>query len=249
MDGAWNHAVHVATSADGRKWIEPGGAGLQPMDGAWNHAVHVATSADGRKWIERDAPVRVRATSPDVLVLSGKGGAGEAGLLALYTLDMASGGNLSLSRWLSNDAGNRWYATPGISIEGDWGGAVRDVSVVQLDDGRIRMYVVLPPAPRTPGRDLTPPGQPPDQPPMPTPPGPPNRPKFPEPPRIPTDPVKGEAPPVSLVRSAISSDGLKFVVEEGNRFEAEGIASADVMFVGSQWVMVIGRGGNVFGAR
>ncbi len=216
----------------------------QPGDGAWNHAVHMATSADGRAWSQRDVPVRVRSTSPTVVSLSGKGDAGEAGLLALYTLDLGGSHGMTLGRWLSNDAGRRWYATDGLSIEGDWGGTPNDISVVQLDDGRLRMYVVITPPPPRPVRDPTDPGLPQ----LPPPPGPPGRPRPLPPPSVPDGPGPQDPPP-AIVRSAISADGLKFVIEAGNRFEHETITTVDVQHIGGQWIMLMTHGRSVIGAR
>lgn len=224
--------------------LQPDFSTSQPTDGAWNHAVHVATSTDGRAWVERDTPVRIRSTSPDVLVLSGKGDAGEAGIIALYTLDMLSGGNLAMSRWLAVDEGKRWFATPGVTIEGDWGGAVRNISVTQLDDGRIRIYVVIA-LPQKPAPRET---HPTDPSPRPTPPGPPGRPRPVQPPTLPLDPAKEDTHTLSLIRSAISTDGLKFTIEEGNRHEAEGITAADVAWTGKHWLLVFSRANAIHAA-
>ena len=216
----------------------------QPADGAWNHAVCMATSMDGRTWNERDVPVRVRSTSPTVVSLSGKGDAGEEGLLALYTLDLGGSHGMSLGRWVSNDAGKRWYATTGLSIDGDWGGSPRDICVVQLDDGRIRMYGVITPPPPPPVRDPGDPGTPQ----LPLPPGPPGRPRPIPPPSVPEGPPR-EAPLTAVVRSAISTDGLKFVIEAGDRFELANITTVDVAPVNGKWVMLLTRGREIVGAR
>lgn len=225
--------------------MQPDSASLQPGDGAWNHEVRLATLDERGAWVESDTPVRARSTSPRILSLSGKGQAGEAGLLALYTLDLRPGEGLIVSRSLSNDGGRRWYVTPGVGFEGDTGPAIDSFCVAQLEDGRLRMYLLS----KGGTQSVSPfPGLP-NLPPWPTPPGPPDRPKPLPPPSVPEGPGKSDESPKAVIRSAISEDGLKFVIETGTRYESERVTSMDVMRVGDSWLMVMSRGGTIVAAR
>lgn len=46
----------------------------------------------------------------------------------------------------------------------------------------------------------------------------------------------------NMIKSAISTDGVNFAVESGNRFEYEGITDPDVVKIGNKWFMYVSVG-------
>lgn len=109
----------------------------QQPDSPANHQIHFAVSEDGLAWTEAEAPVRKKASVPDLVLLEG-------GKLAVYACSFASyrqPGDEGIVRIVSEDGGKTWSEGETIKIEGktNKGGAV-DPSAVRLDDGRIRLY-------------------------------------------------------------------------------------------------------------
>lgn len=210
------------------------------------------TSTDGLAFTERSTPILAAAGAPDVVVLDAalpKGKGSRAGQVVVYAIDgsgPASRRRVELVRVVSNDGGEAWGRPEDVTL--DWagrsGGVEHSLAVVQLEDGRLRMYLEVregaaeksgqPPRPREPWRE--PPGE------MPRTPGrmPDIRPPAPE----------REAGPVKAgVYSAVSEDGVRFKVEEGVRFAESGAANPEVVRVGDEWLMFFEKGGEVGLAR
>jgi hypothetical protein len=116
--------------------------------------VCVATSDDGVKFTERKDPLMKKAGSPDVLVLERDlAAAGAPGTRQGDALVYVSDGRHSdkpgsekLARLFSSDGGETWSGAR--SVEIFWPnmqarGVIREPSVVQLEDGRLRMYYYL----------------------------------------------------------------------------------------------------------
>lgn len=134
-----------------RAGVGPGsprpGPNQQP-DGPWNHQIHIATSEDGVRWNIVREPIMRLASGPDIIELTGKGKAGAKGSMCIYTLDARSsraqerGEGIALLR--STDDGKSWSEPHSISIDGlpERGGVV-DPSIVQLEDGKLRLYFYL----------------------------------------------------------------------------------------------------------
>jgi hypothetical protein len=201
-----------------------------PQDSPRNHQIHVATSADGLTWEETQAPVMRMASVPDIIELSGKGSAGAAGTLVIYTVDFRNveePGRERIARLVSTDGGKTWDEPRPIAIEGKttrW--AAVDPSVVQLEDGRLRLYFYeMLPRPTSP-RDN---------------PGIPGVPTIPINPR-PHEPPREAAGPKHRILSAVSDDGLTFRPEEGERLALEGITDSEVIQSGGEWLMFLSRG-------
>jgi len=64
----------------------------------------------------------------------------------------------------------------------------------------------------------------------------------------PPQPGKQTAEP-NRVKSAVSSDGKNFTIEEGTRLEGIGYTDPDVILVGSEWFMYISTGEKAWAAR
>lgn len=210
-------------------------AGTQPQapaaprpDDPRTHQVHFATSPDGLTWEEAKAPVMKMASVPDIIELSGKGSAGAAGTLAIYTVDFRDAlepGGERLARLLSTDDGATWGAPARVTIEGKTTGwAAVDPAVVQLDDGRLRVYFY---------EMVHAAARPPQQ---------PQPPRLPGSPRPDTERREEPESPVHRILSAISEDGLAFRAEAGARFELPGITDPEVVRCGGEWLMFLSRG-------
>ena len=116
--------------------------------------VFVATSEDGLKFEERKEPLLKKAGSPDVLVLerdlaaTGTPGSKQGDVL-VYMMDARHSDKKNsekLARMFSSDGGENWSGARAVEIY--WPnmqakGVIREPSVVQLEDGRLRMYYYL----------------------------------------------------------------------------------------------------------
>jgi hypothetical protein len=235
-------------------------AAVQP--GGRAEAMGIATSADGLKFVHGDGvPILARASSPDIVELSGSGKAGTAGTLVVYAVNRVrlTGTAVSeLVRLDSTDGGKTWTGGDPLVIDGR-DGAIGSVAAVQLPDGRVRLYFTdageaarfrdpILPDPRDPQRPEAPVRPPtpetPDQPAW------PQKTPLPEP-RTPKPVFPGMQAPERAVFSAVSEDGTRFTLEEGARFAAEGLASPDVVYspAAGQWLMFFTAGGDLRLAR
>jgi hypothetical protein len=232
-------------------------------DGPWNHQIHFAVSEDGLKWTEpSERPVMRQASVPDLILLDrdlpkADGPGTRKGDLVIYTVDARAGrhpGAEETARLVSADDGKTWSQPKVITIdfksERPRGRPV-DPAVVQLEDGRLRLYFFLPgwerrdPPPHVPGMPepvLPPPGKP-------APAYPPDLPPRPEPviPRSP-EPFQFAGDPHCIL-SAVSDDGVSFTLEEGVRFEDNVITDPEVVRTGDQWLMFLSLGQRTLLAR
>jgi len=239
---------------------------LQPADGPWNHKVHFATSADGLAFVEIAEPVMERAGVPDIIELvSDLPGAKEGkGQLVIFCVDAGTTrapGQEQISRLVSADGGATWSGARPIEISGKpgddegWnaGGVPVDPAVIQLPDGRIRLYFLLmepgtsppwvpePILPRPENPEIPPPDQPRE-------PGlPPHRP-------VPRQPSPGEPRPfpgesTHRILSAVADDGVHFQLEPGERLAAPGVTDPEVVQAGGEWLMFLSRGEETLLAR
>lgn len=219
------------------------------------HRVHLATSADGLEFSEQRSPLLARADAPEVIVLSGAGQAGGAGNIVVLAIDRSDPRREQLVRLASTDSGRTWSAPQPVTLRG-WpeDAAPADPAIVQLDDGRLRLFLVAVPTSqerqprdRLPDRprDIELPK--PDRPVQPI----PRDPRQPGPPtRIDPPPDEPKAAPGSIrVLSAISDDGITFTVEEGTRVATPDVSDPDVLHAGDQWLMFLSRGDEVLLAR
>lgn len=126
------------------------------QDGPWNHQIHFATSKDGLNWNVEPAPLMKEASVPDIIVLSGRGTAGSEGTTFVYTVDarpMKASRFENISLLISKDNGKSWTEPEAVKINGikETNAAPVDPSIVQLEDGRLRLYfyamVKAPPRP------------------------------------------------------------------------------------------------------
>lgn len=111
--------------------------------GPFNDEVYAATSNDGLKFDVLSGPFFKNASVPDVLELSKDSLAGEAGTLFLYFVDFSDvkgPGTETISVATSTD-GINWSERKPIALLGKRNkGAPVDPSVVELPDGKIRLY-------------------------------------------------------------------------------------------------------------
>jgi hypothetical protein len=161
-------------------------------------------------------------------------------------------------RLTSGDGAKTWGKPEAVALSwpGDAARAAAEPCVVQLEDGRLRLYFLAttPARPEDEGPGPRGPGEMPpaiDLPKPPTPPPPPfprtpDRPWEPLKPRVPTPPARSPAPGIF---SAVSDDGLRFVVEKGVRYEDESISHPAVVRVGDEWLMFLSRADKVLLAR
>jgi len=185
-------------------------------------------------------------------------GTGSAkGNLCIYVVDRRPdrmGGGIS--RLVSTDGGKAWGRPIAVRIKGRSGlfdGAVADPSVVQTDDGRLRLYFVAEERAAGPGRDIERPGELPERVELPGIPGGPARP-YPGVPDKPgrTIPRAPEGPATAAgmrVMSAVSADGVNFDIEAGERVGGDGATAPEVVKVAGQWLMFLSRGDQVVLAR
>jgi len=108
------------------------------------HKVHIATSKDGKTWNRSDQPTVEHASVADLLLLEKQTGNFSAGTLFLYFVDATglkdSPGTEKIGIMHSVDNGKTWSKKEVIEIKGAEGHIPVDPSMVQLDDGTIRLY-------------------------------------------------------------------------------------------------------------
>ncbi|MFQ5681464.1 MAG: hypothetical protein ACE5GG_05400 [Candidatus Omnitrophota bacterium] len=114
-----------------------------PGQGPFNDEVFAAVSDDGLEFDVLPGPLFRHASVPDVVILSRSSAAGSRGTMLLYFVDFSDvqgPGSEGISRAVSRD-GLSWRDKQPIVIEGKVNkGAAVDPSLVQLPDGRIRLY-------------------------------------------------------------------------------------------------------------
>lgn len=122
------------------------GGNQQPGGDILDHAVFITSSTDPTNFPDVADPIFEKGSVPEILVLTQDSAAGEAGDVLLYFPSFENQGeagsgseNMVLAK--STDGGTTWSDRQAITItdKPNEGGLV-DPSVVQLDDGRIRMY-------------------------------------------------------------------------------------------------------------
>jgi hypothetical protein len=221
-----------------------------------------ATSSDGLKFVHGEVvPILARASSPDIVELSGGGKAGVPGTLVVYAVNRVRLTGTAVSELVrvdSADGGKTWSGGDPVVVDG-WDGAIGSVAAAQLPDGRVRLYITdageaprfrdpILPDPRDPQR--------PDAPVRPPTPETPDQPAWPQKtplpePRNPKPVFPGVQAPERAVFSAVSEDGTHFAMEPGARFAAEGLASPDVVYssAAGQWLMFYTAGGELRLAR
>ncbi|GEM_PF-1909629 len=198
-------------------------------------------SSDQLVWTRSESKFELDLDQPE-LVLLGKPTPSrvgpDAGAILVYGV---RGGEMVVGR--SVDQGKSWSAVEKVTFNG-WpkgseGARAEGPSIVQLDDGRVRMYFsasvstekklpdwITPPDDSVPEAPMIPPPEP-------------KRKKRPESPLNPGEPKGGgdagasattvsELKP-SKIMSAISNDGVTFAVEDGVRFELEGVDEPEVI--------------------
>lgn len=126
---------------------------LQTGRGPFDDTIYMATSRDGLVWELADRPLAEHASVPDLIERSD-------GTLVICYVDFSGRpgpGEEGLKRITSRD-GRSWSAPREITIHGKPGrGAAVDPSLIELDDGRLRLYFyVMEPASGDPARDRTP---------------------------------------------------------------------------------------------
>ncbi|MCC6660000.1 MAG: hypothetical protein IT437_03850 [Phycisphaerales bacterium] len=224
-----------------------------------------AGSADGLTFERAEGPaVLARAGAPDLVELSGEGKAGPKGALVFYAVNRVRLTGIAAAEVVvlrSVDGGQSWSSGDPVAFVGpSVREPVEDLSIVQLPDGRLRLYFMLAreealpqgpivpdpwdpnrPAPVRPPVPMTP-----DQPPWPA------TPSFPAP-KVPEPVPPGPHAPLRAVLSAVSDDGVRFTIEGGTRTALEGLEAPDVVYCpapgGGQWLMFFASGGQTRLAR
>ncbi|MFH0796151.1 MAG: hypothetical protein V2A65_03735 [Candidatus Omnitrophota bacterium] len=125
--------------SQGQRGSGPGGSPGGPM----NDETFGAVSDNGLDFTILPGPFFEHASVPDVLEFSKDGPAGKAGTLLLYFVDFSEArgpGTETISMATSTD-GTTWSEKEPIVLAGKRNqGATVDPSVIELPDGRIRMY-------------------------------------------------------------------------------------------------------------
>ncbi len=117
--------------------IETGGGG------PYYHELFVATSTDGETWSVKDESFVQHASVPDLVLLDQDVGDFNAGTLLTYFVDasdMPAGGQEEIGLMYSTDNGETWSEKEVITIVGSEGQTPVDPSIVQLEDGSLRLY-------------------------------------------------------------------------------------------------------------
>jgi hypothetical protein len=135
------------------------GPRMRPPEGAWNSQLHVATSRDGLHWRPVGGPILRHAGGPSLVQLSGKGKVGKKSSLSLYTAQAREGNDPvgRIVRLASPDDGKTWTKPEAVALDRlPADGHAIEPSVVQLEDGRLRIYFcVTGPGGQRPGRGET----------------------------------------------------------------------------------------------
>lgn len=105
--------------------------------------VYVATSPDGSTWTLIEEPIKEKASVPDLTLLHMNIGVLRAGELVGVFVDASEfekNGDERIGIIVSSDAGNSWSEMSIIEIDGAEEHIPVDPSIVQLEDGRLRLY-------------------------------------------------------------------------------------------------------------
>ena len=121
----------------------PQGSGPN-LDELKSHTVYLASSADGKAW-KKGSLVQRQASVPDLIQLSQDIGKYKKGDLLVYFVDFSTltknAGSEQLGLISSSDGGKTWSKKVNIKISNQPNkGAAVDPSLVQLSDGRLRLY-------------------------------------------------------------------------------------------------------------
>lgn len=109
--------------------------------GIYDHALYFASSSDGETWDLSDEAIVEHASVPDLLVLEQSVGDLSAGTVMSYFVDsspLIDGKDETVSYVISTDDGQTWSERVEIDLKGDY--LPVDPSVIQLDDGRLRLH-------------------------------------------------------------------------------------------------------------
>jgi len=109
----------------------------------YNHAIYFAHGRNEMSWKLVDTPIIKHASVPDLLVLDQGVGEIPDGALVSYFVDtspLANGFDETISYSYSLDKGTTWSERVEITVIGDVDVLPVDPSVVQLEDGRLRLY-------------------------------------------------------------------------------------------------------------
>lgn len=116
----------------------------QGDQGPTNHNVYVTTPSDPSAFVDSDTPVFEKASVPDAVRLHTASAAGEVGDMLMYFPsfeNFAGNGSERIAYSRSTDNGLTWSTRQSATITDQLNaGAAVDPSLVQLDDGRLRMY-------------------------------------------------------------------------------------------------------------
>jgi len=118
------------------------GGGPVGNQGPYFHSLYFGTAADLDHWTLGETPIIEHASVPDLILLNKPVGSLSAGTLVTYFVDAHSGGGEEQVGMLSSsDNGAHWSDLADITVEGKPSGMKPvDPSIVQLDDGRLRLY-------------------------------------------------------------------------------------------------------------
>jgi hypothetical protein len=122
-------------------------AGLTPLDPEeigqlYEHHVRFATSADGESWSLQDGYIAEHASVPDLMMLTHDIGDLEAGSLMSIFVDaepLEYGLDEVVSYIISTDNGETWSDRVTVKMDNEEHLPV-DPSMVQLEDGTLRLY-------------------------------------------------------------------------------------------------------------
>ena len=124
----------------------PHPVGPQPMfppDDPQLHAVYGATSIDGLNFTEIPEPLFRQASVPDVVEITVSGSkVAPKGTLLLYFVDFShyNGPNQEVLSMATSTDGRSWSARRTVIVHGNNRPIAVDPSVVELPDGRLRLY-------------------------------------------------------------------------------------------------------------
>ncbi len=187
--------------------VQPNQQSGTQNQGPVNHSVYVTSSSDPNSFKNSDTAVFEKASVPDAVRLHTTSGAGAEGDILMYFPSFESftgNGSEKIAYSRSTDNGSTWSERQPVTITGKTNaGAAVDPSVVQLDDGRLRMYFF--------GSETTT-----------------------------GDPASVDGD--HIIYSAISSDGVNFTVETGERLAVEKITDPEVVQLDDQWIMYVAQG-------
>lgn len=132
------------TNVQDTNTLQPNQQSGSQDQGPLNHSVYVTSSTDPNSFENSDTVVFEKASVPDAVLLHTTSNAGAAGDVLMYfpSFENFTGNgseNIAYSR--STDNGATWSERATTTITGKTNaGAAVDPSLVQLEDGRLRMY-------------------------------------------------------------------------------------------------------------